>query len=268
MKFKSVLRLALLPSLTCACLGANLAFPVSGIVNGTQLDGTWSQSDGAAASDKLAFYSTIGSAYEGVSVGAYYDDYSTIDSFTGSRPTFAPGIYTDTINGDGGFTVGHATDAVAVGGATIDWHFTITPPSGDVINGQAVLTTLNDYTISVFDTTAANVLTIQLVNLDATHWTAAANGNYMGVIESNGFYDLHAQFGASTGYFASITGIGVISYTDTVSSTAGTFGAVQVGTTQGALNSDFGDGFITVVPEPSAALLGAIGVLGLLRRRR
>lgn len=243
MKFQSVLRLALLPSLTFACYGANLAFPVIGITNGTQLDGTWSQTDGAIASDKLAFYSTIGSGYEGVSVGAYFDDYVGIT--------------------DGGFTVGHATDSVAVGGATIDWHFVITPPTGDFS------TTLNDYSISLFDSTATNVLTILLTNLDPTHWSAYSNGNYMGVIESNGFYELHAQFGATTGYFSSITGIGTISYTDSVSSNTGrTFDTVKIGTDEGAGNSDFGDGFITVVPEPSTALLGAIGLLGLLRRRR
>lgn len=268
MKFQSVLRLTLLPSLSCACFGANLAFPVNGISNGTQLDGTWTQSDGAVASDKLAFFSTVGPAYQGVSVGAYFDDYSAIDSYTGSRPSFAPGFYTDTVNGDGGFTVGHATAAVAVGGATIDWHFVITPPSGGSINGQAVLTTLNDYTISVLNTSAVNVLTILLTNLDPTHWNAFANNNYMGVIESNGFYALHAQFGTTTGYSASITGAGVISYTDVVSVNSGTFGSVQVGTDQGTGKNNFGDGFITVVPEPSAALLGAIGVLGLLRRRR
>lgn len=241
MKLQSVLRLALLPTLSCACFGANLAFPVSGITNNTQLDGSWSQSDSAIASDKLAFYSTVASSYEGVSVGAFFDDYASVG--------------TD-------FTVGHATDAVAIGGASIDWHFAITPPTG------LFSTSLNDYSITLFDTAAASVLTIQLTNLDATHWNAYANTNFMGVIESNGFYELHAQFGATTGFFTSITGIGTISYTDTVSSTAGTFGAVQVGTTQGA-GADFGDGFITVVPEPSSTMLvSLLPALLILRRRR
>ena len=246
MKIKSVFRLFLFSSISCTSYGALLSFPVSGVTSGTPLSGDWTQSDGAVASDQLAWYATIGSApvqYEGVSVGALYNDYAGIT--------------------DGGFTVSANTDAVAVGGATIDWHFAINPSN----NGFS--TSVNDYSISLFDTSNSNVLTINLTNINASQWSASANGNSMGLIEVGGFYALQATFGAVSGFDVAIIGDGTLSYSNTSFDPAGkTFKTVQVGIAKGSA-TDYGDGFITVVPEPSSTMLiSLLPAFFVIRRRR
>ncbi|MEO5715531.1 MAG: hypothetical protein ABIT37_18780 [Luteolibacter sp.] len=253
MKLQTAFRVFLFSSLSCACYGASLAFPSNnGAANGDALGLDWSQSattPPSTAADKLAYYTTTG-GYEGVSVGAVYDDYA----------------------GTGGsFTVGHGLDPVTVGGATIDsWFFQINSPSGGFPE-------LNDYSIQLKDSLGANLLTISLSNTDSTHWSASANGNAMltgltqGYVLIDGFYKLTASFNPALGFTTSITsydGLSSMSYTDSSLVTAGkTFGNLGINETLGSAGS-FGDGFITVVPEPSAAILSSLVPAFLLIRRR
>jgi hypothetical protein len=60
---------------------------------------------------------------------------------------------------------------------------------------------------------------------------------------------------------------GITQTDDSQSIAAGTYTAEQLNEEFG-VDSFIGSGTLTVVPEPSAALLGGLGVLGLLRRRR
>ena len=243
MKIQSLARLFLFSSLSATCYAAVLPFPVNGVTNGAVLGGDWTQSDSVAAASKLAWYTTIGSpvAYEGVSVGAFYDDYT--------------GVGTD-------FTVGHSLNSISVGSATIDWSFSITSPTD--------FPTRNDYSISVLGPSAANILTINLTYLSGSQYSAFANGNYFGVIDSDGLYGLDVNF--SGGLNVMIDGLGGmdIFYTDpSFDPTGKTFGSVQIGTTLGFGNTEFGDGIITVVPEPGTTMLAALlPAFFVFRRRR
>ena len=251
MKLQSFLRFALFSSISSACYGAVLNFPVNGVTNGTPLDASWTQSDGALAASQLAWFATVGS-YQGVSVGALYNDYLP------DPPSFG-GIT------DGEFTVGHNTDAVAVGGATIDWYFAINP------SNNTFSSSMNDYSIRLLDTLSANVLTIDLTKVgdgDPNHWQVFANGTSFGYIQMAGLYGLEATFGASGGLDVGVIGSSSIFYNDP-SFTPGTrtFGKVEIAIKKGS-GADYGDGSITVVPEPATSMLAALVPAFLIFRRR
>lgn len=129
----------------------------------------------------------------------------------------------------------------------------------------------------------------------ASAFTAVASGNFSSGI--NGLFSLapttNSSINSGTVYgiignastFASSTEIGVFKFTQSfLADPAITDGAVLSNSASGNVSQiliggfsnfthDFGAGAnsaynLAVIPEPSAALLGALGVLGLLRRRR
>lgn len=245
MKNQSFSSLVLFGSLVCASHAAVIPWPVPAIpvvTPGDQLDGSWTQSDGQAASSKLGFYATLG-GLNGVGVGALYDGYEDISA------------------GDGDFSVTTSTASVGVPGATIgEWYFSITPT--DNYPGD------NDYFINLDDTANNPLISIVLTNVDSTNWNVVVNGSGIGFIEVGGAYQLTASFGALGGLDVSIIGDGTISYQDLGFVTAGkTVGSLEIGADQGAAAS-FGDGYITVVPEPGTTMLVSLLPLAFILRRR
>ena len=103
---------------------------------------------------------------------------------------------------------------------------------------------------------------------DGSTTTAVTLGNALALNFSTGTlgatsYNLF-DYASQTGDFASISLIGSITGTLTLTSTDTWTG------TAGGYDFSFSEatGVLSVVPEPSAALLGGLGLLGLLRRRR
>lgn len=247
MKIKSLVSFALFSSFSVASYAAVLPFPIPGtpaVTPGDALDGSWTQSDGQAASSKLGFYATLG-GLNGVGVGGLYDDYAAIMAL------------------DDNFSVSTTTATVGVSGGTIsDWYFALTAPTLDY-------PALNDFSIGLKDTFSNNLISILLTNVNATQYSVTVNGSGIGFIDIGGTYQLTAAFGVGSGLDVSVTGLGTISYQDLGFVTTGkTFGSLEVGASQGA-GADFGNGYITLVPEPSSAMLAAlVPAFFILRRRR
>ncbi len=253
MKSKSVLSLAFLSCLTCASHAASLQFPgqpfpdpftVPSPVPGFEADGTlngaWTPSQGVN-SDLLGFYATVG-GYKGVGVGALVDDYSGVTS---------------------SFSISSSTATIGVAGATIsDWFFQMTAPTlGD----------RNDFSIDIAGSTGS------LISIDLAYdnmfsaWGTTVNGAFTGYIFDGGLYQLTASFGLSGGVSGAISSFdnsSSILFNDALLNTAGTFSSLSVTADKGGAPT-WGDGYITVVPEPSSVMLvSLLPGFFILRRRR
>ncbi len=253
MKNKTVLSLALLSCLTCVTHAAGLQFPgqpfpdpftVPSPAPGEEafgtLNGAWTPSQGSNG-DLLGFYATVG-GYQGVGVGALVDDYSGVTS------SFS-------------ITAGTATTGVA--GATIsDWFFQLTAPTlGD----------RNAFSIDLTGSTGS-LLSIDLAyDSMATAWGATVNGAFTGFVFEGGLYQLTASFGPLSGVSGAISSFdnsSSILFSDALLNTSGTFSSLIVTADKGGA-STWGDGYITVVPEPSSVMLvSLLPGFFILRRRR
>ncbi len=126
-----------------------------------------------------------------------------------------------------------------------------TDPGWDLENGTGTLnitsTTGSPFNILVTSLTLANAAGL------ATNFNSSLSYNW-----------LIADFNAITGFAADAFNVNTSGFTNTFS---GTFGVALGG---GALPGDNSQIYLTYspVPEPGTALLGALGVLALLRRRR
>lgn len=242
MKIKSVFRLSILFAISSTCYGAQyLNFRADGAVGDPVAAAGWTQSEAntSNASPK-AFINTIG-AYNGVSVGAFYDDYT-----------------------NSSFSVDHSTSLGLVN-ANVNWTFTI--------NDYTDFATRNDYSISLLDGASLSLATINFTNNVGTDtWNVSVNGDTAFVAVEAGFnYNLFMLFGTSGANATYDLAINGFDTKGTIAGAAGaTIGHIQFGETLGAGNSSpYGDGFITVVPEPGAPmLLSLLPAFFILRRRR
>lgn len=91
--------------------------------------------------------------------------------------------------------------------------------------------------------------------------TGTSGGTEVGPVDNNTYIFLVAETGSNVDGIGAYQGGDVVALGSIIYSPAGT---------TAALGSTTGDAFnlAAAVPEPSIALLGAFGVLGLLRRRR
>ena len=102
-----------------------------------------------------------------------------------------------------------------------------------------------------------------------------ANSGILTLGNSNSIADTATLFFGANTFITLSDGInetvfGVVQTEDSQSIGAGTYTAAQLNAFFGVVDvfNEENTGTLTVVPEPSAALLGGLGVLGLLRRRR
>ncbi len=174
-------------------------------------------------------------------------------------------------------TVSVSSGTTLGGSATIGGAITInnggTLSAGD--NGAGQFNVTNALTLAATSNTVMEIGGTTLasfydnINLDSLA-TLAFGGNLSVVnidlfdmADSSQTYDLFSLNGVSpTGSFASVT-VNSISLTNSVGLWTGSSGDVSY-----EFSQTTGDLTVTVIPEPSFAWLGAIGVLALLRRRR
>ncbi len=203
----------------------------------------------------LAFYDIESNLTQADEAGAPGLTASAIDATgaSGTSSNFAwegsrvPYWFSDIVN--------NGTDP---GVADILGTFSLTPDSGQ----QIELATSDVFNIGVlaYQNSGPYEATVRLIvasdsaftNILATSTTLLDNDGNGGSTQTSGFLDLdNAVTSASTLYF----GVAMVDNVETNSYNA-RFDAVQV------------NGTVTVIPEPSAALLGGLGALLLLRRRR
>ena len=243
MKMKSLFRLSILFAISSTCYGAQyLTFRADG-APGTELGGGWSQSEpNNSPESPKAFYSTVGSN-QGVSVGAYYDSY----------------------NDPNGFYAYGSTNTIYLTDTNINWNFTISDRTGD-----PNYTTRNDYQIYIPGAGAIDFRN----NGDAT-WNVSVNNDPAFVAVEAGYnYNLFMLFDYQDGhvtYDLAINGFnakGLLSADP--SQTVSGFYIAEIASTNGvSTNGIFGDGFITIVPEPGTPmLLSLLPAFFILRRRR
>ena len=188
----------------------------------------------------------------------------------GSIVITSPGTYTVdpttvTLTGGGattaasGFTV--STAANTSGGMTFSGGGITTLSAANTYNGTFVNTTLfttGAGTLGIGNVTVANSLsgTLTLGNSTSIADTATL------------FFGANSFITLSDGINETV--FGVTQTDDSQSIGAGTYTAAQLNTFFGVTDvfNEATTGTLTVVPEPSAALLGGLGILGLLRRRR
>ena len=197
-------------------------------------------------------------------------------------------------------TSGSATSTGAVSviaGATLGGNGTIAPGSGNNISVSGVLApgaAINTVGTLTFNMTNAGAVTMAsgssfafnlgLAGTDITSvgssdmiaLTGAGladlvfNGNTInfGGAGTNGYYKLFdTDFGSTTWSGLTVNGGGVITAGLTISNlAAGKTGTLLVG--NGTNGGNAGDIYLSVVPEPSAALLAGLGSCLLFRRRR
>ncbi len=253
MKFQTFLGLAIFSTLTCASHAASsLAFPgqpnpdpftVPSPVPGEEafgvLNGNWSVSQNPK-SDLLGFYTDIG-GYRGVGVGALVDDYSSVPS---------------------SFSISSNTATVGVAGATLsDWFFQIDAPT--LAGGREA------YSIDLAGT-AGNLISIDLAyNTTNSNWDTFVNGVNSGAIFEGGLYQLSAVFGAGTlnGTITSFDGAFTLPFSDSGAEFSGNFSSLTITTDK--VGPDWGNGYLSVVPEPSSVMLiSVLPAFFALRRRR
>ncbi|MEO8616269.1 MAG: PEP-CTERM sorting domain-containing protein [Luteolibacter sp.] len=190
---------------------------------------------------------------KGVSLGAAYNDYADVT--------------------DGTFSVSHSTATVGVANGGLDGNW------GFQVNAATDFPPNDNFSISLLEGGGANILTINLDYAGANLWALSVNGNALvgaggaqGFVEAGGFYRLYANFGATTGFGVNVVALdgSIIQFNGTTADfSAKDFGRVAIGESNGLGGGSFGNSFITVVPEPSSAmLLSLIPGFFILRRRR
>lgn len=190
----------------------------------------------------------------------------TVNNSSGANFTQVAG---SVISGSTGFTMATATATATLNGTNTYTGVTSVTAGTLQVNGQIMLTNAN---VSGADLTTAVGATL---NLDGTLKLAsdlATIGNLgtfkledSSVLNLNGMFDTFN--GGATGTYNLFSTLGTIdtSVASTFSSITGFNNSVWDSVT---FNSANGQLAFTAVPEPSAALLGGLGALALLRRRR
>lgn len=237
MKLKTAFSLVLMAAMSSFSYGANILLPATGTVNDGPLGGNWTPSVGTN-SDKLAWYVSDGFS-TGVSAGAVFDDYSSAGSeFTVTAP----------ISG-------------SVEGSYLNWYL--------VVHSPLLFPDIDNFSIRLTDSTSANLVTLDLNNAGPV-WDVVVNGSNIGSISPDLLYNFYASFGTGTGLSVQVNGIGSLTYNDPSFVTAGkSLGSVQIAVKDGPpAIAGFGDGFITVIPEPSSVMLSALLPAFLVLRRR
>lgn len=243
MKFKSIFHTSLVFAFSSICYGVQyIGFPASGTED-TAVTTGWTIAEGGPMGDRKAWYDTIGSN-RAVSVGAFYDDYAD----TG-----------------GAFSIDHAiSPTVALTDSALLWNFTITDFDEVAIR--------NDYSFSLLNSSNVNLVTVNFKNAPGVgFWNVSINGgSAFTAVEEDGNYLLSLTFsanGANADYLASI---GAFSTTGSITGGAtASIGHARIGASLGTGNTEFGDGFITVVPEPGTTMLvSLLPAFCILRRRR
>jgi hypothetical protein len=152
------------------------------------------------------------------------------------------------ISGTGGFNITSTTP-----GGTVTFGGTSTYTGGTTVLSGTLATGLASSNIGLGNVTVADFATLTLGNNQSIADTATLFFGDDSTINLN-------NAGTETVF-------GIIQTDDSQSIGAGTYDAAFLNTHFG-VDTFLGSGTLTVVPEPSAALLGGLGVLGLLRRRR
>lgn len=248
MKIASFFTVSLLTIAAGNCYGAQLFLPV----DGTPLDplgSPWTQAEpNASPLSPKAWYSTVG-PYKSVSVGAFFD-------------TFADPFYAQADLGSSPLV-----------GSSVSWFASIT----DYVSGGG-FETRNDYSISFLNASESNLLTLDFTNVTGSAvWNVSANGgSAFAAVVAGTTFAFSVDFvtnDADADYTVTFDG-----FSDTGSILNGATAFIRyarIGETLGfdtdmdVANTEFGDGFISVVPEPSSVMLvSLLPGFFILRRRR
>lgn len=139
-------------------------------------------------------------------------------------------------------------------------------------NPSAFANTYSSYTITMDlgwrnDLSDRNDASYRISLFDTTDNVELAFVNYAFPVRATGVFNSYLLIDNNKSF--------VLNYDNTVASYVGDSVAIRIARTDASTNADanqsatwIDDISITAVPEPSAALLGGLGVLALLRRRR
>lgn len=214
-----------------------------------------------------------------IKLAAFASTLLAMASLNGATITFGTNLPADFTNiapvvRDGGALVADGTGFMAIGASTLT-----DAQIGDIGTDLAALAAFQgDFTQFGSSTTFGGAGVFNepsLASFSTSQGTSAGDafvGNNIFIIAGNGadlnsstelfVYRLNETFGADAPLFA----------TDVATFQAGTlaFGSVAPGISlpQAGTRNGYAMGTVAVVPEPTVALLGALGVLGLIRRRR
>ena len=221
------------------------------------------------------------SAHAAVTIAA--DDFSYTNTFTGFLGTADP---VDWVTGDVASTStwqGAGTGSSTTGGK---WSYGDTG-SGETFDGSLGFLPSSSRAISatiLFEIADDVNVTTVTVGYTAEHWRSALSGNNNAWVVSWALNGVNQGTLSELGYVpknTNATGInpagGPWESVDLSTTVSGTFAPGDTiaivftgtnGTAGGARQGIAIDNFFLSVPEPSIALLGGLGLLGLLRRRR
>ena len=233
----------------------NQSLSVTQVVGGT-LNLTGNITGGSAGTKTLTFNN----------VGAVAQSTGVIGGGTGTIAVIQAGSGTTTLSGTNTYT---GATTVAAGRLALSSTGSINSASAlTVSNGAAFdVSAKGAYTMGTGGTTIGIGATTAGL-FDGSNTTAVTLGNALAL--NFGTASLGAtsynlfDYASQTGDFSGITLTGAITGSLTLTSTDTWTG------TAGGYDFSFSEatGVLSVVPEPSAALLGGLGLLGLLRRRR